>query len=121
MKILCETNGEFQLIDFGNGGNIVAAHRPSVVSGSPFISARAALGQIKVLGNLADEATDEEFVEYFVAAEDAELAVASFLDAYAPEGTKKVATKGKGKGKGKTAEPEIEPEADKTDDDNSGE
>lgn len=110
MKILCETNGNYQLVDFGNGGNIVSAERPSVVLGSPFISARASLGQIKVLGNVSDEASDEEFAEYFTASENAELAVASFLEAYSTEVTKKVS---KRKGKDKTEpEAEVEPDAE---------
>lgn len=107
MKILCETNGSFQLVDFGNGGNTIQANRPSVVLGSPFISSRAAIGQIKVLGNVTDEATDAEFAEYFDASENAELAVAAFLEAYSTEVTKKV-SKGKGKAKDK---PEPEPDA----------
>ncbi|CCV12941.1 hypothetical protein [Mesorhizobium sp. STM 4661] len=113
MKILCETNGSFQLIDFGNGGDIVAAERPSVVRGSPFISARAAIGQLKVLGNVADEATDEEFAEFFKSAEDSQLAVSSFLDAYSDEPTTKVAPKSKGRGKAKVeAETEVEAEVE---------
>lgn len=106
MKILCETNGSFQLVDFGNGGDVIKADRPSVVSGSPFVSARAALGQLKVLGNVNDEATDAEFEEYFKASDSSELAVASFLEAYSTEVTKKV-SKRKGK-----AEVETEAETD---------
>lgn len=105
MKILCETNGNFQLIDFGAGGNLIRAHRPSVVLGSSFVSSRAAIGQIKVLGNVSDEATDEEFEKYFDEAGDAELAVAAFLEAFSTEVTKKLATSGKGsKNKGKANE-----------------
>ena len=107
-KILIETTSEFELVDFSQQGLVVQASRPTVSSDdSSFISQRASLRQVKVLGTLSDEATDEEFAKYWdesktevkysenatdeekakidadAKAKQRELAVASFSDAYA--------------------------------------
>lgn len=82
-KLLVETTGEFELVDFNEGGAIVAHNRPSVVNHSTFISSRTAVGQIRVLDNLTDEATDAEFEKYFKDSEgDVELALSAFKSAY---------------------------------------
>jgi len=83
MKILCETTGPFQIVDFDNGGAVIRAHRPSVAVNSHLVSSRAAAGQIRVLGSVSDEATDDEFAEYWKESDgDQKLAVAAFLEAY---------------------------------------
>lgn len=106
-KILIETTGQFELVDFSQAGLVVQANRPTVSSDdSSFISSRASIGQVKTLATLSDEATDEEFEKYWTesksevkhkegASEDEvaqaeaeakqkqkELAVAAFVDAY---------------------------------------
>jgi len=82
-KILVETTGEFELVDFTYGGAIVAHDRPSVVEATVFIQTRASIGQIRVLDTLTDEATDAEFEKYFKDSDkDVELAMDAFKTAY---------------------------------------
>lgn len=67
-KILIETTGEFELLDYSQSktGLIIRHDRPTVsVDNSHFVSQRAAAGQIKVLGTVNDEASDEEFQKYW--------------------------------------------------------
>ncbi len=81
-KLLVETTGSFILIDFENGTEIQDG-RPTVVSESSFVSARAALGQIRVLDTLTDDATDEEFAKYFKESNgDTELAISAFKTSF---------------------------------------
>lgn len=85
MKLLVETIGDFMLMD-GGAGQEIEAHRPCVVVSSNFVSMRMAVKQIKVLGELTDEATDAEFITFLnESGDDVELAVGSFLAKYAPE------------------------------------
>lgn len=82
-KLLVETTGEFELVDFDQNGAIVAHDRPSVVFASTFIQSRTSLGQIRVLDNLTDEATDEEFAKYVKDSDgDIELAISAFKTSY---------------------------------------
>lgn len=82
-KLLVETTGEFELVDFDQRGAIVAHDRPSVVMATTFIQSRTSLGQIRVLDTLTDEATDEEFAKYVKESDgDLELAISSFKTAY---------------------------------------
>lgn len=84
MKILCETTGAFQLVDFEMGGAVIRSHRPCVVSQSHFVSAHAAAGRIRVLGNVNDEATDAEFAKYVKESDgDLQLAIESFMASFA--------------------------------------
>ena len=83
MKTLCETSGNFQLVDVYNGGQIVRGTRPSVVQQTDFVNNRALVGQIKFLGELTDEATDAEFAKYWrETMGDSARAVDSFLAAF---------------------------------------
>jgi hypothetical protein len=60
MKLLVETTGEFQLC--GPGPEQFARYnRPSVVTPSTFFDTHTAKGVVKVLGQLSDDASDEEF------------------------------------------------------------
>lgn len=82
MKYLMETKGQFQLVDYATD-NTIQADRPSVIEMTRFFESRVALDQIRVLGKLKDEASDEEFVKYLAESEgDMELAVDSFLSAF---------------------------------------
>lgn len=86
MKMLCESVGRAQLIDLYNGGQRVSGIRPSVIELTDFIRQRAAVNQLKFLGELQDDATDEEFAKYWQESdEDAALAVDSFMGAYGKE------------------------------------
>ncbi|WP_454287254.1 hypothetical protein [Rhizobium arsenicireducens] len=89
MKMLLETTGEFMLMDLSVGQTLVS-HRPSVATRTPFIDARIALNQIVKLADLNDEATDEDFEEYWLSSEDRVLAIASFAETYGPVTATKV-------------------------------
>ena len=82
MKVLAETTGTFQLVDFSEDRQVLQAHRPSVVTMSNFLQMRIAAQQLRILGKVNDEATDEEFAKFWTDSEDSELATASFLSAY---------------------------------------
>lgn len=83
MKILCETTGEFELVDYDQSQLVIQSTRPTVAKPSTFISTRAAVQQVRILGNLSDEATDEEFANYIKESGDLKLAISSFLEAFA--------------------------------------
>lgn len=82
-KLLCETTGEFELVDYGQNA-IIVSDRPTVLNQSTFVSQRAAVGQIRILeSQLSDEATDAEFEKYFNDSDkNTQLAIDSFKAAY---------------------------------------
>lgn len=84
MKMLVETSGQFQLQDM-NVNPLISAHRPTVVENTNFVQHRVALDQIKILGKLKDEATNEDFMGYMKDSEDVALAVASFMSKFGLE------------------------------------
>jgi hypothetical protein len=81
VKILAETTGDFMLADMSTGHDI-QAHRPSVVARSGFIDSRIALGQVTKVADVPDEATDEEFLAFWIDSGDRDLAIASFLSKF---------------------------------------
>ena len=83
-KQLIETTGSFELVDYaGTQTTLIQASRPTVAESTPFVASRAAIGQIKFLENLNDEATDEEFAKYWSESNgDRALAIESFKAAY---------------------------------------
>ncbi|MCV0350196.1 MAG: hypothetical protein K5863_08975 [Nitratireductor sp.] len=86
IKLLVETKGAFQLQDLGHKGQLAWAHRPSVVENSNFIQDRIGRSQLRILGELKDEATDGEFEKFVTESDkDMALAVSSFLEAYGSE------------------------------------
>jgi len=89
MKLLCETTDNFMLIDYFNGGDTVESYRPCVVRPSQFFQMHAAAHRLRIIAQVNDEATDQEFLSYLKDAEDEELAVASFVDAYPLEQVEK--------------------------------
>lgn len=108
-KALVETTGSFQLMDFARGGAMAQAHRPSVVELSTFFQGRVANGNLKLLGRVNDEATDEEFVKYWEDSEDATLAVEAFLASFeVEEVSEKPAAKPKPKATAKPAAKKVE-------------
>lgn len=78
-KILVETTGSFQLIN-GRTGDRIRFDRPTVVVSDGFTDGQLSHGTIKILiPELADEVTDEDWVEWLKASDgDIELAVSSF-------------------------------------------
>jgi len=82
MKLLVSTSGPFQLC--GPGLEQWARHnRASVVRPSNFINVATSKGQLKVLGQLSDEATDEGFVATLVKGNDHAAAAAAYAKAFA--------------------------------------
>lgn len=82
MKVIAHTTGNFQLLD-GLSGDLLSAHRPSVVTRTPFIRERVGLEQVKVIAEAPDAATDAEFAKHWKEADgDIELAVQSFLSTF---------------------------------------
>lgn len=80
MKQIVQTTGSFILMDPYTNDEI-SASRPSVVGVSPFIEARAAARQLKILkSDLPERASDEEFAEYW--AEGPEMAVDAFASSF---------------------------------------
>ena len=89
MKQIIETTGSFQLY-LPAPGFFAQAHRPSVVHIAAFFEQHAAAGRIRVLGQVNDDATDEEFVKYVEDPKgDMDLAVAAFISAFPAEPAKK--------------------------------
>lgn len=93
MKLLVETVGDFMLMDTSSAQE-VPPDRPGVVENTNFLSGRVSNGQVKVLAELVEDATDAEFLSYFVASEsDGALAVESFLSKFGVEQITKKAAK----------------------------
>lgn len=83
MKVICKTTGSFMLVDYSNGGQTVKAGGAHVVTMTPFINSRAMIGQLQFMGEVTDEATDEELQAFIKDSDgDLDLAVSSFLGAY---------------------------------------
>ncbi|WP_419902125.1 hypothetical protein [Kiloniella sp.] len=57
-KLLVKTKGDFMLSDRSTG-DVAQWNRPSVVTHSHFISQRIGLGQLILIANLRDDASDE--------------------------------------------------------------
>lgn len=81
-KLLVETTGEFELVDFNR--QEIPYFRPSVVVETGFVSHRAAVGQVRILHTeLEDDVTDADFAGFWESCEgDYDLAVASFIAAF---------------------------------------
>ena len=93
MKLLAETTGEFLLHDLSTGQTLQSS-RPSVIARSGFIDARIALSQITKIADVPDQASDEDFADYWATSEgDRDLAIASYLSTFeqpaAPEPKKR--------------------------------
>jgi hypothetical protein len=79
MKVIAHTTGAFQLLD-GLSGDLISAHRPSVVKKTSFVTARLAIEQVKIVTEVPDAATDEAFAKHWKDSDgDIDLAVQSFL------------------------------------------
>ncbi|WP_353645762.1 hypothetical protein [Mesorhizobium sp. WSM2239] len=115
IKLLAETKGSFQLLDLSYKGQLLRANRPCVIENSNFIQDRIGRAQIRVHGELKDEATDADFIAYLAEAKgDMPLAIDSFLAEFGKEAVEKP-KKRRGK---KVAETD---ETDETDENGAGE
>lgn len=91
MKLLVETKDNLQV--HGNGEEMWARYnRPSVVRSVSFIEQNVASGQLKVLHQLNDDASDVEFAELWAEAKDDEARAeltADYGKDYAPDAKKR--------------------------------
>lgn len=79
MKLLVETTGPF-LVYTALPEQSVEADRPGVVTPTSFINRAMADGRLTMLAQLADTATDADFLETWVSADgDRTLAVESYI------------------------------------------
>lgn len=87
IKLLAETKGAFQLNDMAHhAGQRIRSHRPGVVENTHFIQDRIGRGQIHVIAELKDTATDADFVGYVKESEgDMQLAIDAFLAEFGTE------------------------------------
>ena len=90
MKLLIETTGSFMLLDQTQpeaSAQAISHQYPTVVVSDHFVGSRAAAGQIKILAQLNDSATNDEFLNYIADCKGAPdailLAVESFKSAFA--------------------------------------
>jgi hypothetical protein len=78
MRLLVETNGDFQLQDDQNG-KLIRAVGYTLVEKTSFVEWRCGLGHLKIIGQTGDAATDAEWLAYVAECKtDMTLAVASF-------------------------------------------
>lgn len=107
MKMLVETKGPFQLMD-NQVGVLIRHDRPTVTSPSNFLSDRVSRDQVRVIAELGDGATDEEWVKYLAESEgNLDLAVESFKSAFSGYAEDETETEGEAKprrGRAKKAE-----------------
>ena len=78
MKLLVKTKN---ILLLGMNGDVYEPHRPTLVRNDAFCQAKIAAGVVQVLhGNIPEEATDAEWLNYFLEADqDLELAFPAFL------------------------------------------
>lgn len=114
IKLLAETKGSFQLLDLGHHGQSIKARRPSVVVNSNFVQDRIGRNQVRVIAELKDEATDEEFASYLRESDgDIALAVDSFISEFGKEAVEKK-KKGRGRKNGQPKQESETPEISET-------
>lgn len=64
MKVIAETTGQFALMDFvGTQANDIPYGRPAVVTKTSFYVQRLGLDQIRILGEVPDDFTDEALLK----------------------------------------------------------
>ena len=82
-KLLVQTTGEFQLVDFGNDAFVLPSHRPAVTRSTSFVQANVSMGRLRVLAELPDAATDEAFEDTLANSRDTDMAVEAFKAEFA--------------------------------------
>ena len=84
-KLFVQTTGSFFLVDPENRIEIQHS-RPTVVEATSFVNARAAVGQIRIIGDAPDGANDADFVKFFTESDgDVELAIESYRSTFSTE------------------------------------
>lgn len=96
MKVLVETMGNFELLVPENG-EYIRGEGATVVHSNSFVQARIAKGELNLIENLVDEATDAEYLEFVASSDvkdgDYKLANEAFLGAYGEKSSEKVEKK----------------------------
>ena len=77
MKFLVKTTGNFQLV---HGTQRIPSNRAAVISQAHFWTSRVSVGQVTILAELVDEATDQDWVDTLADSGSEKLAVAYFVD-----------------------------------------
>lgn len=84
MKALVETTADFQLLM--DDGTLIRHEGYTLITKSEFVHARAAIGQVRTVAEVNDEATDDEWQKYVAeSGDDLELAVSSFVSSFPVE------------------------------------
>jgi len=84
MKSIVITTGKFSLIDASQRLEI-NKNTPTVVRSTPFVEERLAMGHLRTLAQVSDDATQAELVKYVKESDgDLTLAVAAFVSAFDP-------------------------------------
>lgn len=106
-KILVETTGDFQFLDL-TSGELVRHEGYTVVDQGGMVPERIANGDLRIVAEVSDEATDAEWLDTVKQSDgDLDLAVASFKSEYPADGVRAEKPAGKTGGfkkKGQTAE-----------------
>lgn len=86
MPYLVETTGQHPLLDM-MGGTVqeMKSFRPSVVENTQFVQQRIALGQLTVLAELPEHASDDEFSSYWKESTAREQAIEAYKSKFKPE------------------------------------
>ena len=88
MKLLVETTGQFQLI-CNDQRQLIRFKGCTLVVNSAFVESRCIAGQLRLIAQVSDEATDGEWRQFEKECEgDQELAVAAFVSKFPLEKTK---------------------------------
>lgn len=82
-KILVETVGSFQLVDHDRSNPVMRHEGYTVVQCTDFVTYRISLGQVTIVAELKDEATDAEWLRYLESSDnDLDLAREAFLSTF---------------------------------------
>jgi hypothetical protein len=99
MRYIAETTGSFSLLDMmGTTVQEMKSWRPSIVENTPFVQQRIALGQLTVLAELPDEASDADFASYWKESTAREQAIEAYKSKFSPEAESNTNTSTKRRG-----------------------
>lgn len=88
-KLLIETIGAFQLVDDDRINPVLRHQGYTVVTSTDFVSYRISLGQVTIVSELSDDATDTEWLKYYEESDrDLDLARESFLSNFGKKAQK---------------------------------
>ena len=93
MKLLVETTGSFEL-SVTETGDYIRFEGATVVTSCNFVTSRISKGEIKLIENLTDDATDEEYLKYVSECDgNFELANSAFLGSFGEQSSVVTETK----------------------------